>query len=201
MTKHLPPALQRIADAHKEANPSSAPAYYIYEFEHKGQTVALFEPETPLPVPVEGTTVSLHGHQVKVTRVDVDYEGTGPGESVGLAVTVGVAPVAESSVKPLRDAQVADALALVDFLDARYGEDIAGLPDGSPGQRAAIGYRVMVTQARVDLTNETHPPLLRWRAITTLRDLGRRWAGNLDGTGRDPRYRTTWLPDGFPGTV
>ncbi|MFF1483124.1 hypothetical protein ACIGZH_01725 [Streptomyces sp. NPDC058319] len=198
MTKHLPPELQRIADAHDEANLNSDPVTYVYEFMHQGTSVALFEPATPLPIPAEGQIIELHSHLVKVTRVRVAYESAGPGAEAAAAVAVEVEPAAEPSVTPLTEEQVEDAVALAAFLDTRYGEDIAGLPDGSLGRRAAVGYRVIVTQARVDLTNQDHPPLLHWRAVTTLRDLGRRWAGNLDGTGRDPRYQTTWLPDGFP---
>ncbi|MFJ5176697.1 hypothetical protein ACIP68_23030 [Streptomyces griseoviridis] len=92
-----------------------------------------------------------------------------------------------------------DALALVTFLDTRYGEDIAALPADSPGGRDALAHRLIVDQARVDLTSPrtTDQHLLRWRAVTTLQELSRRWAGNPEGFRRHPDYRAAWLPASY----
>ncbi|MER8030707.1 hypothetical protein ABTZ78_17310 [Streptomyces bauhiniae] len=97
MSENLPPALREIRDAFLQAKPSSGAAQYFYDFGHEGQALAMFSPETPLPLPAVGDEIKLYGSTVKVTRVSTAYESDeeNPGSPAAVSVSIDVEPLPE----------------------------------------------------------------------------------------------------------
>ncbi|MCZ1006349.1 hypothetical protein [Streptomyces lydicus] len=94
MSYNVRNAAREIARAHKAADmPGVADEVrYALEFAYDGQSLACFEATAPLPIPLKGQEIVVHGVPAVVLAVQIAYENAEPGDGPSVFVTVDVEP-------------------------------------------------------------------------------------------------------------